>query len=177
MPYTVPGLRAAVPDKEKRSRGGRRSGRLGEPLGPRVGWTRFQSAIWVRIRAAARRCAARVQRHSKAFDARGSDCSWTVTAVYGKASSLVEIPGTASVSPTWGILSGSTDLTFGEGGRIAPPFTDAQVTMTLAIRFLPNPGRKVISMVPADRPTQASARRSIFHFPTPKQSSPTRRPD
>jgi hypothetical protein len=28
-------------------------------------------------------------------------------------------------------------------GRIAP-FADAQVTMTLAIRFLPNPGRKVI---------------------------------
>jgi hypothetical protein len=29
-------------------------------------------------------------------------------------------------------------------GRIAPFQTDAQVTMTLAIRFLPNPGRKVI---------------------------------
>jgi uncharacterized protein YecT (DUF1311 family) len=48
--------------------------------------------------------------------------------------------------------------------------------MTLAIRFLPNPGRKFM-MVPADGPIRARARQSTFHFPTPKQSSPTRRPD
>jgi hypothetical protein len=67
-----------------------------------------------------------------------------VIAVYGKTSSLVEIPRHRKRVSRMGRLSASTDLAFGEGGRIAPPFTDAQVTMTLAIRFLPNPGRKVI---------------------------------
>jgi hypothetical protein len=35
------------------------------------------------------------------------------------------------------------DLTFGGAHRV-PLLTDEKVTMTLAIRFLPNPGRKVI---------------------------------
>jgi hypothetical protein len=58
---------------------------------------------------------------------------------------LIEIPGTGTRSPRIGDIAGERGSHLWRGA--SPPFADAQVTMTLAIRFLPNPGRKVIYTV------------------------------